>query len=471
MNARYGVLCGVMVLASFPVQAAGFLESLGEKLNEVGKSIAGDEPDDHGPARSPNFSEETADSDRQDDNAQEDAGAQPADTEALTRQAQRLLNARGFNAGPADGISGKATRNAICHYQASTNQDLDPRATTTLIERLSASQPIEKVDYSGLWESQCQIAHLNNLNNLQAAEYNSYEGALTPDDVLCRRLVAPFELQSNFDFIREGLGDYVSDSLSSLFSGDEVADPSDAFDLEEAKLQAKKANWLPLDWEIAYGQRLHEARMAQTNLILSRDNKRRRVRVLYEEADATLERVLAGIADDQPYDFQLFLIDDKAANAEALPGGYLHVNTGVFDTDHADLILGHEIGHVVQRHTTRELQARLLDTVETVDDLKSMLSSQDGPSEAFIEKVLVLRGAIAGYSQSQELQADACSVRIAASGDRLLEGAIDGYISELESGQSTLRRPMSTHPAYPERKGRMMDVLRDVESVPTVSQQ
>lgn len=55
--------------------------------------------------------------------------------------------------------------------------------------------------------------------------------------------------------------------------------------------------------------------------------------------------------------FQLFAVRDPAINAFALPGGYVGVNTGtlVATDSESELasVLGHEIGHVLQRHIAR----------------------------------------------------------------------------------------------------------------------
>ncbi|WP_165856201.1 M48 family metalloprotease [Marinobacter sp. JSM 1782161] len=460
-------LAGLLSLAG-PLQA-GLFDDIGKALKDAGDTITGQSGDNANAADNA-VTARSAPAQPQPETPSPTDRPEAVDTASLTRQAQQLLNARGYSAGSADGISGENTRHAICHFQAVNDMTLDPRATPALIQALQASPRSGRPpEYVTLWERQCQIAHLNNLNQLTASEYNSYEGMLTADDRLCRHLVAPFELQSNFDFVRQSVGGYVSGLSDALLAGDSV-DPANAIELDEARESAKKANWLPLDLELAYGERLHEERLAQSGLILSRDNKRRRVRSLYEQADAVLEQVLAGIDQEQPYTFQLFLVDDESVNAEALPGGYLYVNSGVFDTNHADLIIGHEVAHVVQRHTTRELQARLVDVVETTDDLQSLLSAEGKPSEAVVEKLLILRGAIAGYSQNQELQADACSVRMAVSGHAVGEAAIDAYVDELSSGKSSLRRPMSTHPAYPDRRERMLDVVQDAGQGASISQ-
>lgn len=56
-------------------------------------------------------------------------------------------------------------------------------------------------------------------------------------------------------------------------------------------------------------------------------------------------------------DFELFAIRDPQINAFSLPGGFIGVNTGLIVTTQTESelasVLGHEMGHVLQRHISR----------------------------------------------------------------------------------------------------------------------
>ena len=65
-------------------------------------------------------------------------------------------------------------------------------------------------------------------------------------------------------------------------------------------------------------------------------------------------------SQDIPYQFSFTLIDDpKTVNAFALPGGPVFITTALFEAmeDTAQLagVLGHEIGHVVERHSAQQM--------------------------------------------------------------------------------------------------------------------
>src|SRR5215210_557442 len=59
-------------------------------------------------------------------------------------------------------------------------------------------------------------------------------------------------------------------------------------------------------------------------------------------------------------DWHFYLVNTKQVNAFALPGGYVYVNRGLIETtDRLDELtgtLGHEIGHVIQRHSVKQMQ-------------------------------------------------------------------------------------------------------------------
>lgn len=57
--------------------------------------------------------------------------------------------------------------------------------------------------------------------------------------------------------------------------------------------------------------------------------------------------------------WQFFLVNSSEVNAFAVPGGYVYVNRGLIDAttkmDQLAGVLGHEIGHVVLRHSIKQM--------------------------------------------------------------------------------------------------------------------
>jgi len=59
-------------------------------------------------------------------------------------------------------------------------------------------------------------------------------------------------------------------------------------------------------------------------------------------------------------DWHFYVVNTKQVNAFALPGGYVYVNRGLIESakklDELTGALGHEIGHVIQRHSVKQMQ-------------------------------------------------------------------------------------------------------------------
>jgi len=59
-------------------------------------------------------------------------------------------------------------------------------------------------------------------------------------------------------------------------------------------------------------------------------------------------------------DWHFFIVDAAEVNAFAVPGGFVYVNRGLIERadqmDELAGVLGHEIGHVVKRHTVKQME-------------------------------------------------------------------------------------------------------------------
>ena len=69
---------------------------------------------------------------------------------------------------------------------------------------------------------------------------------------------------------------------------------------------------------------------------------------------------LARVADARGLEWHFYVVDAKDVNAFAVPGGYIYVNRGLIERftkmDQLASVLGHEIGHVTQRHSIKQQQ-------------------------------------------------------------------------------------------------------------------
>lgn len=381
--------------------------------------------------------------------------ADPAATAVADRRQIRAiqgrLNALGYDAGVPDGLPGPRTRAAISAFQSRAHLPVTGEATPVLLRQLSRSDAPRATGAPVI------------SRHLGPVEANDYEGALKVDDHLCAAMVDEFRLTSGaMAVIESGVGK-VGEWAMGMFTPEQGAgNESDASDIErisdETRVAAKRTNWMPITVEKMYGEQLHKRRLRQLPEVIQRKRKGRVAR-LYKRADEVLNKLLAQIEEEYPYQFQLFLTNDADVDAEALPGGYIYLTTGTLDRGMVELVLGHELMHVTKRHTTRELQARLIDSVSTVDDIKDLMSERDVGSVT--RRAKALEGRILNYSRQQELQADACAVRLA----QTLPGfdtakQIDRYIRQIGSTQPEGATTASLHPSYPDRKSRIIQAMQ-----------
>jgi predicted Zn-dependent protease len=69
---------------------------------------------------------------------------------------------------------------------------------------------------------------------------------------------------------------------------------------------------------------------------------------------------IAKLTERPDLPWQFFVVDSREVNAFAVPGGYIYVNRGLIERttkmDQLAGVLGHEIGHVVKRHSVKQME-------------------------------------------------------------------------------------------------------------------
>ena len=139
--------------------------------------------------------------------------------------------------------------------------------------------------------------------------------------------------------------------------------------------------------------------------------------------DAALGGYVAGIAtrvaratNAPEAQYRVTVLDSPVVNAFALPGGYVYVTRGLMAlaNDEAELagVIGHEMGHVVARHSAQRQTAAMGTTL-----LGAVLGAVIGNQAASQAIGLGGQGLLAGYSRDQEFESDMLGVRyLAAAG-------------------------------------------------------
>ncbi len=174
-----------------------------------------------------------------------------------------------------------------------------------------------------------------------------------------------------------------------------------------------------------------------------------------------LNRLVEGItdADGIPLNFKVYNVTD--VNAFACPDGSVRVFSALMDImDDNELmgIIGHEIGHVVKRHSKNAFKNQLM-----TGALKDAIASTGGMAATLTESQLTKLGEAlvnAKYSQKQENEADDCGYDFLVANKRNPWGMVMSFekLQALEgtsTKSTTVQKMFSSHPETAKRIERM----------------
>lgn len=171
-----------------------------------------------------------------------------------------------------------------------------------------------------------------------------------------------------------------------------------------------------------------------------------------------LKRLTEGItdADGIPLNFKVYDVID--VNAFACPDGSVRVFSSLMDIMNDDELLGvigHEIGHVIKRHSKNGFKNELL-----TGALKDAIASTGGKAAALTDSQLGTLGQSlmnAKYSQKQENEADDCGYDFLVAKGRNPWGIVMSFekLMKMEgengSKQSYIQKMFSSHPETQKR--------------------
>ena len=127
---------------------------------------------------------------------------------------------------------------------------------------------------------------------------------------------------------------------------------------------------------------------------------------------SALGREMAQQTSRAGLDWQFYVVNSRDVNAFALPGGFIYVNRGLIERsrtlDHFAGVLGHEIGHVVERHSVERMKKATGTNVGV-----AILCTVTSICEGAIGQVAVNAAGsalLAKYSRSDEAEADSLAV-------------------------------------------------------------
>ncbi|KLD72654.1 peptidase, partial [Xanthomonas hyacinthi DSM 19077] len=166
------------------------------------------------------------------------------------------------------------------------------------------------------------------------------------------------------------------------------------------------------------------------------------------------------------------LFDDKEANAFALPGGKVGVNSGIFSVaknqDQLAAVLGHEIGHVIARHHEERI-TRQLGTQAGLSVLGALAGARYGGAAADTVDQVGGMTAQAAFllpgSRTQESEADVVGQRLMAQAGFDPAQAVDLWKNMMAAGGQRPPQWLSTHP---DPSARIGELQRDVAALEPV---
>lgn len=199
---------------------------------------------------------------------------------------------------------------------------------------------------------------------------------------------------------------------------------------------------IPISWEVTLGEAAATQFLARNSPIKSGEDF---------EALNTLFKKLTVASEPEGFSYELHLIEEKEANAFALPGGTIVVHTGLLhESESAEEVAGvlaHEIQHVRGRHGLRRIVGGLGMTAIAaafIGDLQGLFG---------IAREAALHLSLRAYDRDQERDADEGAVRLLLK-LQINPQAFANFFERLDQKQGDLEQTMSyfsTHPASKDR--------------------
>jgi predicted Zn-dependent protease len=176
------------------------------------------------------------------------------------------------------------------------------------------------------------------------------------------------------------------------------------------------------------------------------------------------DKILAFAKKDRPdVTWSVKVIDDpKTVNAFATPGGYLYVYSGLLlaAANSAEVagVLGHESGHVVARHSARQMVDQM--GLETVAE---MALGRNPGAVSKMAASLVGSGTMLAYSRADESEADEYGARYASMAGYDPHGLVTFFekLARSEGKQPAYAKFLSDHPATPDRIEQVKQYIAD----------
>ena len=164
--------------------------------------------------------------------------------------------------------------------------------------------------------------------------------------------------------------------------------------------------------------------------------------------------------ENSEFDYQFEIVDDAVPNAFALPGGYIYISRGLLvlmeSEDELACVLGHEIIHVVDRHSVKQMRSGIFPAIISIPgnivgiastDLGNIINAPINFSNNLF---------MANYSRGNETDSDTKGIELAAKAGYDPD-AMAGILARLNSAveyqtkKKTEKSYFDSHPYTPDR--------------------
>lgn len=161
------------------------------------------------------------------------------------------------------------------------------------------------------------------------------------------------------------------------------------------------------------------------------------------------DKIISVAKDDTGVlEWEVVVFKSEQINAFALPGGKIGVYTGILKVaktqDQLAAVIGHEVGHVIKRHSKSRIQTQIL-TAGGMKVLEGMVGSHPAVMGAL--GVGAQYGVILPFTRTQESEADLVGLELMAKAGFNPMGAVELWENMKKASGSGLPEILSTHPA------------------------
>ncbi|HWG53705.1 MAG TPA: M48 family metallopeptidase [Gemmatimonadaceae bacterium] len=179
---------------------------------------------------------------------------------------------------------------------------------------------------------------------------------------------------------------------------------------------------------------------------------------------------IAKVNDTRNLQWHFYVVDTKEVNAFAVPGGYIYVNRGLIEqTDKMDQlagVLGHEIGHVLRRHTVKLMEKENAANVGV--QLGCILTKVCNNAAAGAAINVAGSAVFASFSRQDEKEADESGVQnVTRAGidPRGMPEMFQKLLDERTSAPSTVDAWFATHPTEESRIADTDAMIKKIDPV------